>query len=272
MNKIKTATRLSALIISALAAITFPFNVSAQEQESVEIKTITLQLNNFDAIDLAAPAKVHIYQSKEFRVELKGTDQQIEYVNIYVDDKELEIRKKQRTLFPHDDYSDNYPEISIYMPKFKELSARRAGHIIIETTFNSKQLSIETSSAGRIDAMHLLSTESIDIDAGAASVVNLSKLQAERASVEGSSAASIKLTGPSVAQELKAYVSSASNLNASNWECKEAYVKASSAANATVNATDFFTGKASSAAGIKLYGKARTDVSTSSGATFRQKR
>lgn len=271
MNVNKTTNRLFALTISALVLLVLPFGVSAHQRENNDeaTKTVTLKVNDFNAIELEAPAIVHLYQSNEFRVELKGTEKQIEHVSVSVDGKELEIKKKDWR--PFDDDTKYYPEISVYMPRFKKLDVNRGGRINVESPFSSREMAIEASSAGHIEAPHSLKAESIEIEASSASSIILGNLQAEQADVEASSAANVKLAGQTLASELNASLSSAAHLQASNWECKRGKVKASSAAGVSVNVTELLTGKASLGATVMLYGKGQNELTTSSGASIRRR-
>lgn len=273
MNVNKTTNRLFALTISALVLLVLPFGVSAHQRENNDeaTKTVTLKVNDFNAIELKAPAIVHLYQSNEFRVELKGTETQIEHVSVSVDGKELEIKKKNWRPFDTDD-TKYYPEISVYMPQFKKLDVNRGGRINVESPFSSREMAIEASSAGHIEAPHSLKAESIEIEASSASSIILGNLQAEQADVEASSAANVKLAAQALASELNASLSSAAHLRASNWECKRGNVKASTAAGVSVNVTELLTGKASLGATVMLYGKGQNELTTSSGASSIRRR
>lgn len=233
------------LIIALLCAIFFAscnFNPGNSITGSGNIKTETRNVSNFTGISVHRALEVEIEQGDKFEVIVEADDNVLHHITTQVRDGILEI---ETDINSFDNVSAK--KIRVRMPQVNSLEASSASSIKSKNTLISENLTLDASSASRIE----ISVES------------------ENLTCDSSSASTIEIRGKAL--KLNADSSSGSTINANELLANDIIATAASGSSTNVYPILSLNAEASSGSSINYKNvPKKLEQSTSSGGGISQ--
>lgn len=183
---------------------------SSQKMES------SLQLADFESIELTGIFDVRINQGEEYNVEVDGSSRQKNHYNIFTQHKTLIIdydNDDELFFWKNEMFEDDRITINITMPHLHDMDLKGAGKVKF---WNFDESDVEIKMAGAIMADGRIDATTLDVEISGASFLDL----------EG--------TGT----YLEATMAGASGLNAYQYEVERAVIGAHGASSAKVNVNE----------------------------------
>ena len=228
-------------VISALilTSCNITINDGIEPKGDVITKNVAIT-DNFNKIKVSNGLNVIVTQSKTSKVSIEAQENLIEYIEIFVDNETLIIKKNKNFK------SNSTKNIYVLMPKITKIKASSASSVVSTSVIKSRDLELEASSAGSIEI----------------------EIVSENLEIDTSSGAQIIVKGKAVNLDIEA--SSGAYSNTENLISKDARLKASSGATIKVNTINKLDAKASSGASI-LYKQSPNNltIKESSGGNIR---
>lgn len=229
---------------------------------SGKIVSKTMPVPDFDAIDASRAVKVILVDAAT-AMTIEADDNLIDLVKVETKGGTLEVGIDNTVK------SISHCSVTVTVPvngKISRLHASSASKIIGKTTLEADKLTIDASSAAKIEVD--ANAGSCSIDASSASHVE-AKLDVESCTINLSSAAKVELSGK--AGKCRADMSSASKLDAEGFLVTDYTIGTSSAAKASIACTGKLRANASSGSSIRYWGDCEVHADKSSGGSIRKK-
>ncbi|MGI9526617.1 MAG: head GIN domain-containing protein [Weeksellaceae bacterium] len=244
--------------------LNFQMIYAQQNTKSDEFETKKINLETFDAVEVSHGINVEIYHANENRAEISSND--MDYVKVKVSNGTLKIGydlKANSTL------QDSKTNIKVFARNIQTLEANSSGEIEAIDLISNESIAIDISSAGSISGN--FKAENIRIN-GSSSGDFKGTIEAKTVDIKASSAVDIVCKGTTENLNIKA--SSSADVNTENLEAKFVKVKASSASDIKVYASHELHAKANSGADI-LYSTndnlSKLVVNSTSGGEIKEK-
>ena len=204
-------------------------------------------VSGFSSVALAGWGKLHIETGETEALRIEADQNLLEYIETDVEDGQLEIRHRRRTVLR--------PGATIhYYLTVRTLEAVRvsgAGDVDVPDLSGSR-FAVRISGAGNVD-IAALEAEGLDVDITGAGSVHVENLNADRLEVEISGAGDFSvLAGEVRVQEIG--ISGGGNYQAKDLQSSETEVRLSGLGNATVRVSERLQVNISGAGSVRYLG------------------
>lgn len=256
---------------------------SEKYKGSGKIATRTQTVSAFDAVRVSRGIQATITPLKTQEVEIKADDNLIDKVIVKVEDGTLKVSIDKSVK----DLTDYHVSVTIpHNARIGKIDANSAARVVCEAPLTAKNVTLEASSAAKIEAT-VEKADKCKADASSAAKIEAT-VQAEecwfglssaaditaratvqRCEIDLSSASSLTLEGTAV--ECEAETSSAARLHAESFEVENYDIDASSGSSARIRCTKTLRADASSGSSVRYTGDCQSRIKTSSGGSVGQK-
>jgi hypothetical protein len=168
--KLKHTLTLSLLFILAITAGSF-----AQAKR-------TINVSDFDGVNLGGSGIVYITQGSNYSVEFVGSDDLFEDMKFEVRSNKLNIGRKKSSSWSR---SSGKYEVFITMPEIRDLSVSGSGRMIIEKTVSTDDLDLIVSGSGKMQIRVKASAVDVSIS-GSGEIEAIGEAKSLDASISGS--------------------------------------------------------------------------------------
>lgn len=260
MKKVLFSLTFLTVVAGCLIGFSFSENLFAANRRikgSGTIVTRTIPASDFEKISASRAVKVILSDEIKDRIRIEADDNLMDYVVAEASDDELRISIDSKI------NSVSNIHVTVTVPdngKIRALEASSASEITCATALGGARISLEASSAAKINAA--VKADVCSLEASSAANIKAA-IETGTCSIEASSAAKIKLSGR--ADTARADLSSASTLTADDLTVEEWRIDTSSAASARIVCTKQLRADASSGSSIHYAGDCSTDITKSSG-------
>ena len=222
-------------MVSCISLVNKQYRNDTPTQVS-EIETVTA-MQTFDKVEVKAPVNVILEQNGSYTVRVKGTNEQLEKMTIYVDKDELTIDMKEYNLGLFDDLKNNLKGVTVFVTvdALKDVKITGAGDVTIPAEVKADDLNLHVTGAGDMNAAQL-TCKNLDIKITGAGDMTMGAITADAVTAKITGAGNVEIASL-VAKSLDNKTTGAGNMVFKNMNVDVVKSQISGAGNVTLSGT-----------------------------------
>lgn len=201
-----------------------------------EIEKVTA-MQAFDKVNVEAPVNVILEQTGSNTVRVKGTNEQLEKMTIYVDKDGLTIDLKEYNQGLFDDLKNNFKGVTVFVTvdALKDIKITGAGDVTIPAALKSDDLNLHVTGAGDMNVAQL-TCKNLDIKITGAGDMTMGAINADAVTAKITGAGNVEVASL-VAKSLDNKTTGAGNMEFKNMNVDVVKSHISGAGNVTLSGT-----------------------------------
>ena len=222
----------------SLTFITLLLAVSSSSCAQTRRATDQFDVSDFTAIESSVVANIQIRQSPRTSVTAEGNEEMLDALDVRMENGKLILKMEESFLKRFRKRSENLV-IAITTPTLTRINSEGVGNIVIDGTFTSPELVIQSEGVGNITAVNLRA-EKVVIDSQGVGNITL-----------GGTAASVDISSEGVG-----------NVNADGLKAKRAVVSSEGVGNVSCHASEYLKVRSEGIGNVRYLGNpAEKDLS-----------
>jgi uncharacterized protein YpmB len=222
-------------MVSCVSLVNKQYRNETPSQVS-EIEKVTA-MQTFDKVNVEAPVNVILEQTGSNTVRVKGTNEQLEKMTIYVDKDGLTIDLKEYNQGLFDNLKNNFKGVTVFVTvdTLKGIKITGAGDMTVPTALNAEDFNLHITGVGDMNIAQL-TCKNLDIKITGAGDVTMGAVNADAVTAKVTGAGNIEMASL-VAKSLDNKTTGAGNMVFNNLNVDVVKSHISGAGNVTLSGT-----------------------------------